>query len=84
MKKITFGFSQLKEKTPDFIHWISITGASVVTAMAALQLLYPQYITEHLIAETGKAVAAIRIIGQLFGVKDEGKTDQSKQDETAA
>jgi hypothetical protein len=68
MKNISFGISQLKEETPKIVHWLSITGASLVTAMAALQLIYPQYITEHLIAETGKAVAAIRILGQFFGV----------------
>jgi hypothetical protein len=70
MQKVSFGISQLKEKTPEVIHWISVTGASVVTAMAALQLLYPDIFTEHLIAETGKAVAAIRIVGQFFGVKE--------------
>ena len=68
MEKITFGLSQFKQETPKIIHWLSVTGASVVTAMAALQLIYPQIFSEHLIAETGKVVAAIRIIGQFFGV----------------
>ena len=71
--KISFGISQLKEKTPQIVHWISVTGASLITAMAALQALYPQYITEGMIAETAKIVAAIRILGQFLGVKDEPK-----------
>lgn len=68
MKKIKFGFSQIRNKTPQFVHWITVSGAGIMTALAALQALYPLYITDHLIAETGKILAAIRIICQLFGI----------------
>jgi hypothetical protein len=73
---IKFGFSQLKEKTPMVFHWISVTGATLLTAMAATQVLYPQFITESVIAETAKVLALVRIIGQFFG------TQPTTQDET--
>lgn len=76
MNKITFGFSQLKEETPKFIHWISITGATLITVLAGLQALYPTIITDHVVSETAKIVAAIRIVGQLFGVKQDTTNEQ--------
>jgi len=70
MKKIVFGFNQFKTKTPDFIHWISVSGATLLTVMAGMQQLYPLYITDHMISETAKMLAAVRLIGQFFGVKE--------------
>lgn len=69
MKQITFGISQLRKKTPDFIHWATTTGAALMTLLAGLQLYYPQYINDHVIAEFGKALAAFRLVGQFFGVQ---------------
>lgn len=69
MKNVAFGIGQLRAKTPEFIHWVSVSGAALLTAMAGLQAIYPQYVTEHMIAETAKVLAAIRIIGQFFGVE---------------
>lgn len=76
MKKVSFGFSQLKSKTPAFIHWISVSGAGLLTLMAGLQALYPQYISDSIIAETAKILAAIRLLGQFFGVQPEMKEDK--------
>lgn len=76
MKEISFGISQLRNKTPEVFHWISVSGAGLLTLMAGMQALYPQYITDSVIAETAKVLAAVRLFGQFFGLKDvENNTD---------
>jgi cytochrome b subunit of formate dehydrogenase len=70
MENVSFGIGQLKEKTPAFVHWVITTGATALTVFAGLQLLYPQYINDHFIAEFGKALAAAKILGQFFGVTE--------------
>lgn len=78
MEKITFGISQLKAETPKFVHWVSVTGASLITLMAGLQTIYPQYISDHMIAETGKILAAFRLLAQFLGYKKEVEGEQAQ------
>ena len=72
--KLTFSFGHFKQETPKFVHWISVSGAGLLTLMAGLNVQYPLYVSEHMIAETAKALAAFRLIAQFLGYKAEVAT----------
>lgn len=71
MKNVQFGFSQLKNVVPSFVGHILAIGGTIMTALAAIQTLYPNLITDHIIAETGKVIALVGILAPFFGVKKE-------------
>lgn len=81
MKKIGFGIQHLKSESPKFVHWVSVTGAGLVTLLAGLNLQYPMYITEHMIVETAKILAAFRLFAQFLGMKKEVELESVKKPE---
>ena len=82
MKGLTIGFSYFRHETPKFVHWISVSGAGLLTLMAGLNVQYPLFVSEHMIAETAKALAAFRLIAQFLGQKaDVPKTEEPAKPE---
>jgi hypothetical protein len=78
---IKIGFSQIKKEVPAVVGWVVGSSAAVMTALAALNAIYPAIITEHIVAEAGKLLGAIGIISPFFGVK---KTTETTITETNA
>lgn len=70
---MNFGLSNLKNAVPAKIGWLLGVGGSITTAMAAINVLYPTIITEHVMAETGKLFALIGIIAPFFGIKKDNE-----------
>lgn len=79
MKNVQFGFSQLKNVVPSFVGHILAIGGTIMTALAAIQTLYPNLITDHIIAETGKVIALVGILAPFFGVKKDAPVADDKQ-----
>jgi hypothetical protein len=79
MKNVQFGWSQIGKVVPSFIGQILAIGGTIMTALAAIQTLYPLVITDHIIAETGKVIALVGILAPFFGVKKDAPVADDKQ-----
>lgn len=76
MNKITFGFSEIRKKTPDFIVHVLAASATILAVAKGLNMIYPRLVTTDVVSWISDALAAMGIIAPLFGIKTIPTTDK--------
>lgn len=71
MNKITFGLSQIKERTPSVIKWVRNASALLLAIISLAYKFYPNIIPNALVIEMATFSAFITSLAPLFGVKTE-------------
>lgn len=69
MKRIAFGISQLKARTPDAVKWLRSGSAKVALLIVIVRQFYPQYISAEFVTEVSTFSLMVAAIAPYFGVK---------------